>query len=155
MGKRDVPTAEDWAARRTFVALPLAQLVPPLTRASFKRRSPAGVDLMTEWSAIVGPRLAAETAPRRFSRGQLTIACSGPVAMELQHAAAALAERINAHLGTRLVERVRFTQLTSLPPVRVATPAMAPIQKVEGLPPGPLNDALGALRARMLGKTRR
>jgi hypothetical protein len=52
---------------------------------------------MSEWGAIVGPRLAVETAPKRFAGGTLTIACSGAMAMELQHLSAALIERINTH----------------------------------------------------------
>ena len=40
---------------------------------------------MEAWSGIVGPILADLTVPRRLSQGTLTIGCSGPVAMELQH----------------------------------------------------------------------
>ncbi|MEJ0046643.1 MAG: DUF721 domain-containing protein [Rhodospirillales bacterium] len=95
------PKGAEGEARRTYVSLPLAQLVPGVTRPAFKKRSPAGASLMADWVAIVGPTLAARTEPRKLSRAQLTIACSGPVAMELQHAAAALIERINTHAGTR------------------------------------------------------
>jgi hypothetical protein len=138
------------ASRRTFVSLPLAQLVPPITRTAFRARSPAGADLMANWAAIVGPRLAEQTMPRKLSRGQLTIACSGPVGMELQHAAAVLIERINVQTGTRLVERLRFVQAQ----VAVRPPAMAdslPVvaEPLEALPAGPLNEALAALGARL------
>ena len=137
-------------ARRTFVTLPLAQLLPPVTRSAFRQRSPACAALMTDWSAIVGPRLAETTQPRKLSRGQLTLACAGPVAMELQHAAALLMERINTHLGGRTVERLRFVQAPVLaaPPV---PPLAAPfkVAPLPGLPPGPLNEALAALQARL------
>ncbi len=83
--------------RRSFVTQALADLVPGLTRPAYRRRSPAGALLMSEWGAIVGPRLAVETAPKRFAGGTLTIACSGAMAMELQHLSAALIERINTH----------------------------------------------------------
>jgi hypothetical protein len=154
MGKRDTPGLKDAphddAARRSFVSLPLAQLVPPITRTAFRARSPAGADLMTNWAAIVGPRLAEQTLPRKLSRGQLTIACSGPVGMELQHAAAALIERINVQTGTRLVERLRFVQapVSARPPSRLMTTPLA-AEPLDALPPGPLNEALAALGARL------
>ncbi len=157
MGKRDQPTlkadAIDPAARRSFVSLPLAQLMPPITRAAYRARSPAGADLMSNWPAIVGPRLADQTNPRKLSCGQLTIACSGPVAMELQHAAAVLIERINVQCGTRIVERLRFVQAPvaprppALPPQRAATAS-----PLRDLPAGALNDALAALAARLQAK---
>jgi hypothetical protein len=139
-----VPAAEP--ARRSFVTLPLAQLVPAVTRAAFKKRSPAGATLMADWVSIVGPQLALLTEPRRLTRGTLTIACAGPVAMELQHLQGTVLDRINTHAGQKLVERLRFTQ------DHVATrPAVAPPrrsvakQPVEGLPDGALADALAGL----------
>jgi hypothetical protein len=150
MGKRDQPTlkadAIDPAARRSFVSLPLAQLMPPITRAAYRARSPAGADLMSNWPAIVGPRLADQTNPRKLSRGQLTIACSGPVAMELQHAAAVLIERINVQCGTRVVERLRFVQAPVSPrPPTLPRQVAARAAPLPNLPAGPLNDALAAL----------
>jgi hypothetical protein len=152
MGRRDTSGFKDAqderAACRSFVSLPLAQLVPPITRTAFRARSPAGADLMAHWSAIVGPRLADQTVPRKLSRGQLTIACSGPVGMELQHAAAALIERINVQTGTRLVERLRFVQapVTARPPTLPMNTQSA-AEPMEALPRGPLNEALAALGA--------
>ncbi|WP_198373417.1 DUF721 domain-containing protein [Roseomonas rosulenta] len=89
---------------------PLGALVPALTRPAFKRKSPAGAQIMADWPALVGPALAAVSQPVRLSSGTLTLACSGPVAMELQHLAPQLAGRINAALGRVAVERFRFVQ---------------------------------------------
>jgi hypothetical protein len=141
--------AQDKAVdRRTYTALPLAQLVPGLTRAAYKKRSPAGALLMSEWASIVGPKLAAETEPRRLSGGQLTIACAGPVAMELQHLSATLIERINTHAGQKLVERLRFMQdgVASAPKPAAPQHRVAE-QPLADLPPGPLNAALARLLA--------
>jgi hypothetical protein len=140
------PTDPGWE-RRAYAARGLAELVPGLTRAAYKKRSPAGALLMTDWSAIVGPRLARETEPRRLSGTQLTIACAGPMAMELQHVSATLIERINTHAGRRLVERLRFVQ-DGVRPTAVPVPrrAIAP-EPVDGVADGPLNDALARLRA--------
>jgi hypothetical protein len=150
MGKRAAGPAEETEIRRTFSTLPLAQLVPGVTRPAFRKRSPAGAELMADWASVVGPRLAAHTEPRRLSRGQLTIACAGPMAMELQHVAAELIDRINTYAGGKIVERLRFVQDHIAPP---AAPLprrtfVAP-EAVPGLPDGELNDALAGLLAAM------
>jgi hypothetical protein len=136
------------ADRRTYVALPLAQLIPGLTRAAYRKKSPAGALLMSEWALIVGARLAAETEPRRLAGGQLTIACAGPMAMELQHLSASLIDRINTHAGHKLVERLRFVQDRVAAAPAASTPRhVVATEPVQGVPPGPLHDALARLRA--------
>jgi hypothetical protein len=154
MGRRDGQRAKDITgdadARRTFVSLPLAQLLPSITRPAFRARTPAGAALMADWGAIVGPRLAEQTMPQKLSRGQLTIACAGPVGMELQHAAGVLIERINTRAGNRVVERLRFVH-AAVAPRTVSLPEQvvsAPVP-VEGIGPGPLNDALASLGSRV------
>lgn len=89
---------------------PLGALVPGLTRPAFKRKSPAGAQIMADWAELVGPAIAAVTQPLRLTQGTLTLACAGPVAMEMQHLAPQLASRINAALGRVAVERFRFVQ---------------------------------------------
>lgn len=144
-------------AERRFAAgpRPVAALLPAITRPAFRRRSPAAAQLLADWPAIVGPALAAVTLPRRFSAGRLTLACTGPVAMELAHLAPQLLARINAHLGQALVAELRFTQdraPESLPLPRAATqgpPGPAVENSVDNrlahLPEGPLRAALAAL----------
>ncbi len=107
---------------------------------------------MADWAAIVGPLLASVSAPRRLSAGTLTIACTGPVAIELQHYAGELTERINIHLGSPTVRALRFVQ-TALPaprpavaPGRVSPAAAAAAESaVSALPEGELREALAAL----------
>jgi len=126
----------------------LGELLPAITRPAYRRRSPAGATLMAEWGAIVGPALALASEPRRLAAGTLTIACDGPVALELQHLAAALTERINTHVGQALVRRLAFVQAATAarpPLVRRARPAVPPAVLVEGLPDGALRQALEAL----------
>lgn len=145
MGKADKPALEDLSARRSFVTLPLAQLVPPLTRPAFKKRSPAGAAMMADWSKIVGPHLAALTEPRRLARGQLTIACAGSTALELQHLQSAVIDRINAHAGERIVEKLRFTQDHLARPAAAVVPkTFVPQERISGMD-GQLRDALAAL----------
>lgn len=101
----------------------LGALIPRLTRPAFRRRSPAGATLMTEWPSIVGPALAAVTEPQRFSAGTLTIACAGPVAMELAHLGPQLIDRINGQIGQAMVQRLRFVQRA---PAARSAPRRAP-----------------------------
>jgi hypothetical protein len=153
--KERAPAVRDPGARR-FVALPLAQLVPGVTRAAFAKRSPAGAALMAEWVAIVGPRLAAVTQPRRLTRGVLTVSCAGPVAMELAHLQAALIERINTHAGAGVVTGLRFTQdLVAERSGVVATPVReVVVERVEGVGED-LGGALGGLLAAIRGRGER
>jgi hypothetical protein len=130
---------------------PLGALVPALTRPAFKRKSPAGAQIMADWPALVGPALAAVSQPLRLSSGTLTLACSGPVAMELQHLAPQLAGRINAALGRVAVERFRFVQrapATHPPPMRRAPLDTLPARiesAIAGVESAELRDALARL----------
>src|SRR5579875_3423604 len=96
--------------RHVYGPRPIGALVPVVARPAFRKRAPATAQLLADWPAIVGPALAAVTVPRRFAGGTLTIACSGPIALELQHLAGELMARINANLGRVTVTRLRFVQ---------------------------------------------
>ena len=105
----------------------LGGFIPRLTRPAFKKRSPAGALLMADWAGIVGPAIAAVTVPKRLTGGTLTIGCSGPVAMELQHLAPQLIGRVNAALGTVTVETLRFVQQAPAGPPVARRQAEAPL----------------------------
>ncbi len=102
----------------------MGALVPRLARPVLKRKAPGVALLMADWAAVVGPALAAVTTPRKLTQGTLTIACPGPVAMELTHLAPQLIERINGHLGRAAVERLRFMQIAR--PAGAAAPRPRP-----------------------------
>jgi hypothetical protein len=138
--------------RHGFGPRALGAVVPAVTRPAFRRRAPATAQVLADWPAIVGPALAAVTMPRRLAGGILTIACAGPVALELQHLATALIERINAELGRVTVTQLRFVQ-QSLPAPPPAPPPRRPatsLRRLEHLPEGPLRDALERLGAAVL-----
>ena len=145
--------------RHVYGPRPVGALVADIARPAFRKRAPAAAQVMADWAEIVGPKLAAQTSPRRLSLGKLTIACTGPVAMELQHLAPQLITRINTHLGSAVVERLGFIQATdpAAPGVAVrdARPLSAEDKRraeaaVAGLPPGDLRDALAALSRAVL-----
>lgn len=130
--------------------LPLASLIPAVTRPAFRKKSPAGAQLLADWAQIVGPALAAVTSPQRLTAGTLTLACAGPVAMELQHLAPELIARINGQLGRTVVERLRFVQQAPAggrPAAPAAAPPPPPMpqavqQRLDALPEGELRLAL-------------
>lgn len=131
---------------------PLGALVPRITRPAFKRRSPAGAMLMADWPGVVGPAIAAVTVPRRLSAGTLTIGCSGPMAMELQHLAPQLIGRINAALGAVTVQALRFVQQAPAgarpAPARPAEPLPDTVRgALDTVGNAPLRDALARLAA--------
>jgi len=148
----DKPEAMGPGARHPYGPRPIGALLPAVTRTAFRRRSPAAARLLADWEAIVGPGLAAVTAPERCSAGLLSIACAGPVALELQHLAPKLIERINTHAGRALVSRLRFHQVPARP-AAASAPAKAMRAeaeaalgaRLEGIPEGALREALARL----------
>ncbi len=128
---------------------PIGAILSRVTRAAFRSNNAASARLLADWPEIVGPHLAGNTAPRRLSTGTLTINCAGPMALELQHSSAILMDRINTHLGKAVVKQLRFVQKT--PVARTAASRKKRSQPdpvdIEGLPDGPLKEALAALGA--------
>jgi hypothetical protein len=135
---------------------PIAAVVPVVTRNAFNRAAPGVAQLMEAWLGIIGPNLAEVTTPRRLSQGTLTIGCSGPVAMELQHLSIEVLVRINQYLGSHSVRRLRFVQITAVRaptrPVPRPTQVAAP-DSVAQLAPGPLQTALAALGRAVLSES--
>lgn len=104
--------------RRGGVAA-LAVNVPAITRAALGSRGFAEAGLLTHWPEIAGTDLARGCQPDklRFPRGErrdgtLTLRCIGALALELQHQAPHLLERINGYFGYRAVARLQIVQGT-------------------------------------------
>ena len=141
---------DDDARRFPGAPLPLGALIPSITRPAFRKKSPAGAQILADWAQIVGPALAAATSPLRLTSGTLTLACSGPVAMELQHLGPELIGRINGQVGRAVVERLRFVQQAPAGSPRAAAPrptSAAPVptsvqDRLAALPEGELRLAL-------------
>lgn len=143
----------DDAPRHVYGPRPVGALVPALTRPAFRKRAPGSAQVMADWAEIVGPELSTTTVPRRISGSTLTLACTGPVALELQHLSEEVLARVNSHMGRIVVRRLRFIQdpaATPVPPPSPPPPAMRRIE-LPGIPPGPLHDALMALGRRIGG----
>jgi hypothetical protein len=148
-------------ARHVYGARPLGALVPRLTRPAFRRRAPATAQVLADWSTIVGPAIAAVAIPRRLVSGTLTIACAGPIAMELQYLGTELTGRINTHLGSQVVKGLRFVQTIGMD--APAPPHQAPADPMDqakaeaavaDLPEGELRAALASLGSAVLARGR-
>lgn len=117
----------------------LARLNPRLTRLldpAARQRGLVDGALLTDWEHVVGPELAARCQPVRIRRlageGVLTVRAPGPVAIELQHAAPQILERINDHFGFAAVRQLKLIQATiALPPAPPAeeTPELSEAQR--------------------------
>ena len=149
-------SSRDDNARRAFGVRSLASLLPPIVRPAFKTRAPAATLLMSDWLAVAGPHFGLLATPRRFSGGTLTLAASGPAALELQHLSVELIARLNGALGRSTVERLRFVQdenaAAPATPTSRPVPAPEPVA-VPGLQ-GPLADALARLGGRVRSRAR-
>lgn len=165
-GKAGGGTDEQRQRRGGPVAV--AGLIGAVTRPLMRGRQAAVARLALDWPQVVGPALAAVTAPERIAGaaggGTLTIRASGPMALELAHLAPELIARINAHLGREAVARLKF----SADARRARTPALPPAPPpprpppreaarkaetaVADLPDGPLKEALARLGAHVLAR---
>lgn len=127
-----VGTASDLTATsRQAGAAPVGRLVLALLPPALRRRGLAAVAALADWPAIVGPELAARCRPidLRFPRGEkggvLELWASAATALELQHSAPVLIERINGFLGFRAVSRILIRQ-RPLASMAIAEPVPQP-----------------------------
>ena len=105
-------------------ARPLADLIGPALTAAFKRHGFASTEIVTHWEDIAGPEIAAHcepikiTWPRQGTAGDseapepatLVLRCQGPAAIEIQHLAGVIVERVNRFLGWRAIDRIALRQ---------------------------------------------
>lgn len=101
-----------------------ARLMRPLAR----QRGTATARLAAEWPTIVGPEIARHSLPERLGGGHgrpansqrratapatggtLRLRVEGPLALELQHLAPQIIERINGYFGYAAVGRLQIVQ---------------------------------------------
>ena len=107
----------DTARRKERGLLAVGASLPTVAAPSLRKRGFAQGRLITEWPASAGDLLARETVPQKlvFPRGSkgdgtLHLRVSSGFALELQHIAPQLIERINGFFGYRAVADLRFQQ---------------------------------------------
>lgn len=159
----------------------LSDLAPKALGPVVAKQGFASSEIVARWELIAGPELAAVTvpvkivAPRRGAAADpsappepstLLVRVEGAFALELQHRAAELMERVNAHLGWACVGALKLRQgpvagfrrqprrTTPTPPIPTpderATVRAAAAQVEEAA----LNDALVRLGEAVLARTR-
>jgi hypothetical protein len=148
--------------KKRFSAAPLADFVGRVVNDAFARQGFAAVEIVTHWEDIAGPELARRSEPMRLtwpkrddpdSIGTLTVRVEGPYAIELQHLAPIVMERVNRYFGWRCVGRIAIRQGPVTPRTNVAPaptePSLAAVAEMaEKI--GPFEDeALGQSLARL------
>jgi hypothetical protein len=152
---------------------PLADLVVRLLGPSMAAQGFTGADVVASWPEIVGERLAEASRPLRVDwprrRGRdeerpepatLVVRVEGAFALELQHMAPVVLERINAVYGWRCVGKLVLKQgpVGSRNPVRRPPPPLGEAElrriaeAVQGLEAPPLRLALERLGRAMASR---
>ena len=100
---------------------PLADLVTLCVANVFARQGFTSCEIVTHWDDIVGMEIAALAEPVRMqwirSRdpdesppATLVLRVEGPAALEIQHMARVIIERVNGYVGWRAVDRISLRQ---------------------------------------------
>ncbi len=132
-------------------AKPLRELLGKVVGDTFKRQGFASAELVTRWTEIVGAEIAAYSEPIKLQwprppapsmraasarrdpdpgwerpPGTLILRVEGPAAIEIQHLANVICERVNRFLGWRAVERIALRQAPLRRAARKSRPAIDP-----------------------------
>lgn len=123
--------------QRAMRARALADIVPDVGRASFRRFGFVQSSVVSRWAEIVGERYAGVSAPEsirfpagRRSEGVLNLVVEGAHAPMMQHVAPVIIERVNRFFGYPAIERVAFKQgivKVAKAKNRVAPPSLKPL----------------------------
>ena len=147
--------------------LSLAQALEGCIAPVLRRQGFGEAEIVTDWPQIVGARLAAVSAPVRLAwpptppraapdaarPATLCVRVEGAFALELQHLAPLVMERVNARLGWRCVARLQLLQGPAPRPRTKASVAPAPTtadsERAERAAAGVEDDALRGALARL------
>jgi hypothetical protein len=146
-------------------------LAPVIAKQGF-----GAADIIMNWGEIVGVRLSRVCEPIRLQwparkrseaaaprSATLVVRVEGAFALELQHLAPIVIERVNARLGWRCIEKLAFRQGPMLRPAVAARASRAPTTKtltqaasmVGEIESEALRDALVRLGAHVLDSKRK
>lgn len=113
----------------------LSALLGPLTRRALGKHGFSSASLISDWPTIIGADLAASCQPVKLAfppgkrdSGTLHLQVSSGAALEIQHVAPQIIDRINSYLGYGAVARLKLVQgpLPRPPAARRARPAAPP-----------------------------
>lgn len=107
----------DPSFRKARGLLTIGTSLTHLAAPALRKRGFAQAKLITDWPAIVGEAMARDTVPQKlvFPRGSKTDAIlhlrvASGYALELQHSAPQIIERINGFFGYRAISDLRYSQ---------------------------------------------
>jgi hypothetical protein len=115
--------------RRSHGTLALDRLLALAVGPAARKRGFVQAALLAEWGTVVGPTLAGRCHPirvdmprGRWRKGVLYLSARGGAALELQHAAPQIIERVNAYFGFAAIRQLKLVQLPVTPTRRVPAP---------------------------------
>ncbi|MBI1778252.1 MAG: DUF721 domain-containing protein [Proteobacteria bacterium] len=115
--KKEMAVAKNLEAPRRGGLRAIGATLPQATRDAIGRRGFVEARLMLDWSAVVGEAMARHTLPEKLSRarggeagGSLSVLVDGAFALELQHLAPLVVERVNMYFGYEAVARLKLRQ---------------------------------------------
>ena len=126
--------------KRFRSAAPLADLVGKAVADAFAKQGFAAIEIVTHWEDVVGADLARRCEPIRLafprrddpgSVGTLVIRAESAYAIEVQHLAPVIIERVNRYFGWRCVGRISIRQ-----------GPVVPRKRAPALPPEPASEAV-------------
>jgi hypothetical protein len=140
----------------------LRDLIGKIVGDSFARQGFASAELVTRWLEIAGAEIAAVSEPIKIQwprpddtgirpPGTLVLRVEGPAAIEVQHLAGLICERVNRFLGWRAIERVALRQapLRRISPKAASKPDAAAAARLATSLPEIADDDLRAALARL------
>lgn len=145
---------------------PLGRNALPLLKAHLAKRGFAQVEMVTRWSEIAGSGLSAHCVPLKLSSAAsgatLSLLADDRAAIELQHQAPKLIDKINRYFGSTVVSKIKVVagdlpKPRAKPQIRRLTAEeeaslAAMISKVED---PDLRDALTRLGRNAMGESRK
>ena len=138
-GEVPPPTRPAIDTKRQRSTAALSRLLTQLLTPAARRRGFAAVEVVERWPSIVGVGLARRCHPVQLefrrgtaSGGTLVLQAAGGAALELQHAAPQVLERVNDYFGFPAAARLRFIQMPSRPlPAPPAPPVLRQLSAAE------------------------
>ena len=122
-GKAGKAKAKAWERPRGGQAKPIADLMPQIGRAAFRRFGFVQSSVVTRWPEIVGERHARVCMPEsiRFPQGEKSDGIMQLVVLPahaplIQHVIPEIMERVNRFFGYKAVARVKLRQGAVKPP---------------------------------------
>lgn len=123
-------------------AKPLSLLLNDVFAEAYAKQGFAARELVTRWAQIAGPEIAAHAEPLKMQwprpvEGQpqepatLVLRVEGPMALEIQHSADVILERVNRFFGWSAVGKLAFRQA----PCRAPGAQCGPVRRTPRLSP--------------------